>query len=157
MIDANNPIAKLCIEGMRAEGEGRIADARALFLQAWAARSDDFEACIAAHYVARHQDSPQATLHWNQMALDYADAVRANAEGDAGGDTVGDARVDGFYPSLYLNMGWSYEQLGDVAAARVYYDRAAQQMDELPDGRYGDIVRHGVVAGRARMGQANSE
>ncbi len=61
-------------------------------MQAWEAPTDDYEACVAAHYEARHQEGPQDALHWNQEAL-------ARAE------VVGDDRVRSFYPSLYLNMG----------------------------------------------------
>lgn len=61
---------------MRAESESRNDDARALFTQAWQAAKDDYDACVAAHFLARHQESPQDTLHWNQEAL-----IRANAVG----------------------------------------------------------------------------
>jgi hypothetical protein len=39
------------------------------------ARRDDFDAAIAAHYVARHQPTPNATLEWNERALKHADAA----------------------------------------------------------------------------------
>jgi len=84
-----------------------------LYKQAWEAAKDDYEACIAAHYVARHQESPEETLRWNQEAL-----VRA--------DAVGDDRVRSFYPSLYLNMGQSHEALRHMAEARWYYELAAE-------------------------------
>jgi hypothetical protein len=61
-MDPNNPIVKLCAEGMRAEGDGRFDDARDLFMQAWSASQDDYEACVAAHYVARHALSQHGTL-----------------------------------------------------------------------------------------------
>ena len=112
-MDLNNPVVKLCVEGTRAEFEGRTDDARNFFTQAWEASKDDFDACVAAHYVARYQTSPQDTLHWNQEALARADAV-------------GDDRVQSFYPSLYLNMGHSYEVLGNQAEAKRYYDLAAE-------------------------------
>ena len=111
-MDINNPVIKLCISGARAEFEGRIADARSLYWRAWEAAQDDYEACVAAHYVARHQAQPQDTFTWNQVALERAEAV-------------GDERVQGFYPSLYLNMGHSYELLGNQEEARRYYDLAA--------------------------------
>lgn len=136
-MDVNNPVVKLCAEGMRAEGEGRLEDARALFEQAWEASADDYDACVAAHYVARHQPTPEETLRWNQESL-------RRAEG------VGDERVQGFYPSLYLNMGHSYEVLGDLAEARRYYDLASERLGEIPDGRYGDVVRGGVAEARKR-------
>ncbi len=96
-MDANNPVVKLCVEGMQAEGQDRLEDARRLLTQAWEASTDDFEACIAAHYLARHQDSPVDTLRWNHEAVTRADAV-------------GDERVREFYPSLYLSMGYSFGQ-----------------------------------------------
>jgi tetratricopeptide (TPR) repeat protein len=111
-LDPTNPVISFCLEGTRAEFEGRIAAARQLYQQAWEAARDDFEACVAAHYCARHQPDPRVSLHWNLAALAHADAV-------------GDERVRNFYPSLYLNLGYSYELLGDLARARDYYDRAA--------------------------------
>lgn len=137
-MDPSNLVVKLCSEGMLAEAEGRSADARDLCAQAWAERQDDFDACIAAHYLARHQASPEDTLHWNQQALNSADAV-------------GDDRVRSFYPSLYLNMGWSYEGLGDRDEARRYYELAAERIDDLPAGPYSDLVRHGIAEGRRRI------
>ncbi|MCK7520351.1 MAG: hypothetical protein MZV64_23045 [Ignavibacteriales bacterium] len=84
------------IEGSRAEFENRIEDARRLNQQAWQARKDDYDACIAAHYVAHFQENPEETLRWNQIASDHANAVK-------------DEWVREFHPSLYLNMGRSYE------------------------------------------------
>ena len=139
-MDPNNPVVKLCTAGMEAEGTGQIEAARALFLQAWAARQNDYDACIAAHYVARHRP-PAETLHWNQVALDHADLADV-------------ALTGGFYPSLYLNMGWSHEQLGDLAEAGRYYDLATAKLDMLPDGPYAEVVRKGVAAGQARLAQA---
>lgn len=136
-MDASNPVVKLCAEGMMAEGQGRSDDARDLFAQAWAARTDDVDACVAAHYLARHQASPEETLNWNREALNRADAV--------GGD-----RVRGFYPSLYLNMGRSYENIGDWEEAGRNYDLAAERIDDLPDDGYGAMVRRGIAAGRRR-------
>ncbi|MBI5296892.1 MAG: hypothetical protein HY869_15535 [Chloroflexi bacterium] len=111
-MDITNPIIQLCIEGTRAEFEGRREDARVLYRQAWDSARDDYEACIAAHYVARFQDSPERTLHWNQIALQRADACDPDL-------------VREFYPSLYLNMGQSHEALGDQTEAKRYYDLAA--------------------------------
>jgi tetratricopeptide (TPR) repeat protein len=137
-MDSNNPVVKLCVEGMQAEAEGRLEDALGLFLQAWAARQDDFDACIAAHYVARHQKKPEDTLHWNHLALEHAEAA-------------GDERVQGFYPSLYLNMGWSYEKLGDPEEAGKYYELAAARLEDLPAGPYRDTVQEGINNGRKRV------
>src|SRR5574338_605520 len=101
-MDPNNPIVQLCIEGTRAEYAGRKADACALYAQAWETAADDYEACIAAHYVARCQETPEAALRWNQTALRHADSAF---------NGVRDERVSEFYPSLYLSLGGTYEQL----------------------------------------------
>jgi hypothetical protein len=112
-MDINNPVIKLCIEGTNAEFEGRVGDAHILYDQAWELRKDDYDACIAAHYVARFRDAPEDTLHWNQEALKRADAVN-------------DDSVKDFYPSLYLNLGHSYELLGNISEAQKYYSLAAE-------------------------------
>jgi hypothetical protein len=112
-MDLSNPIIQLCIEGSRAEFENCIEDARRLYKQAWQARKDDYDACITAHYVARFQENPNETLHWNQIALDHAHAVK-------------DERVTEFHPSQYLNMGRSYEALGDAVNAEKFYGLAAE-------------------------------
>ena len=111
-LNTENPIIQLCILGTQAEFAGHLDDARKLYLQAWQTASDDYEACIAAHYVARFGENPAETLRWNQVALNHATAV-------------GDERVKDFYPSLYLNLGHSYELLGDPLAAEKYYALAA--------------------------------
>lgn len=138
-MDPNNPVVKLCAEGMQAEGDGRFDDARALFEQAWAAGQDDFDACVAAHFVARRQETPEQMLEWNRIALERADAV-------------GDERVVGFYPSLYLNMGYSFERLGDLDEARRYYAMGAELLDNVPEGPYKDVLRGGIAEGQGRVG-----
>jgi hypothetical protein len=112
-MDLSNPIIQLCMAGTRAEFEHRLTDASVLYQQAWEVRTDDYEACIAAHYVARFQDSAEESLRWNQMALEHADAVK-------------DERVKDFYPSLYLNLGRSYELVGNPSEAQKYYELAAE-------------------------------
>ena len=112
-MDLNNPVIKLCIDGTRAEFEQRMEDARTLYQQAWTACKDDYDACIAAHFVARFQDLPEDSLRWNHLALKHANAVN-------------DERVKDFFPSLYLNLGRSYELVGDQNEAQKYYDLAAE-------------------------------
>jgi len=104
-MNTNNPIIQLCMEGARAEFEHRLEDARVLYQQAWDARKDNYDACIAAHYVARFQDSAEESLRWNQIALDHANAVN---------------------PSLYLSLGRSYELVGNPSEAQKYYELAAE-------------------------------
>ena len=111
-MDLNNPVIQLCMEGTRAEFEQRLEEARLLYRQAWEARTDDYDACIAAHYVARFQQNAEETLRWNQIALERANAVH-------------DERVKEFYPSLYLSLGHAHEISGNQVEAQKYYNLAA--------------------------------
>jgi hypothetical protein len=137
-MDPENPIVKLCVQGMEAEMRGRHNEASLLFIQAWEQSTTDYEACVAAHYVARHQQTPEDALRWNQESL-----TRANA--------VNDESVHGFYPSLYLNMGKAHEDLGDREQARRYYELASTNVSHLPEGKYGDMVLDGIRRGLIRV------
>lgn len=136
-MEPNNPVVKLCAAGMEAAGEGRLADAAALFMQAWDTAQDDYEASIAAHHVACCQPTPEQTLYWNQVAVDRAERV-------AGGSAAF------FLPALYLNLGMSHARLGDRSAARTCYEQALTYMDALPDDSYSSWVRAGVARALGR-------
>jgi hypothetical protein len=137
-MDNENPIVKLCAEGMSLEAHGHPAEAAKVFVQAWQIATDDFEASIAAHYVARHQDSPVEALHWNQTSLDRANLVN-------------EERVRGFYPSLYLNMGKAHEDLDHLEEAKHFYKLAEGTLHILSDDRYGNMVRDAVQRGLERL------
>jgi hypothetical protein len=137
-MNPENAIVKLCGAGMTAEMEDRPDEALALYEEAWETAVTATERCIAAHFLARQQESDQATLHWNQEALRLADAVD-------------DDSVQSFYPSLYLNLAHSHELLGNLAEARRYYDLAAARVDELPEGLYGTRVRNSIARHRQQM------
>ena len=139
-MDPNHPVIILCVEGMQAESEGRLEDARRLFRNAWEARTDDYHASVAAHFVARQAATHTEKLHWNQIALDHADAVA-------------DQSVRSFYPSLYLNLGHSHELLGNTADALRYFLMAEARLDDMEPGPLGDLVRSGIAAGRARLAE----
>jgi len=138
-MDSDNPIVQLCSQGMEAELAGRYDEARRLCEQAWEEASDDYEACIAAHYLARHQETNEDGLRWNREALARA-------------DRVADARVQGFYPSLLLNLGRSHELTGNRGEARRLYRLASARTTDLPEGPYGDLVRRGITNALERIG-----
>lgn len=133
--DPENKVVKLCAEGMNVEGEPEKA--RALFQQAWDIATSDFEAFTAAHYLARHQNSPEDTLKWNLEALHRAKRVQ-------------DDEINQVYPSLYLNVGKSYEDMGDRPQAREHYELASGYVSFLPAGGYGDMIKAGVTNGLHR-------
>lgn len=133
-MDTENPVVALCADGMHAEADGRPEDARALFDQAWEAARDDYEACVAAHYVARHQDTPEERLRWNAESLTRA-------------ERVGDERVRGFYASLHLNLARDHRELGDETRAEDHYRLAAAHLDAVPPGPYRDLIRAALPSG----------
>jgi hypothetical protein len=97
--------------GNQAEFDRRLADARALYSQAWDAATDDYEASIAAHYVARFEPDPATAHAWNLEALRRG---------------LMDDRAAEFLPSLYVSLGGSYERMGDAVEAQKYFDLAAE-------------------------------
>ncbi|MEU9606585.1 hypothetical protein [Streptomyces sp. NPDC048057] len=141
-MDPQHPVVALCAEGMRAEAAGAAEQAHDLFRRAWETAEaadpvDDHAACIAAHYLARHQPTPRDALHWNLVCLERA-------------DRVGDERVSGFYPSLHLNLGAAYRELDEPDRAREHFARAAERLDDLPcacRGPYAQWIRIAVAEG----------
>jgi tetratricopeptide (TPR) repeat protein len=111
-MEIDNPVVQLCIAGTQAEFQHHIDEAIEFYEQARQAQTNNYEACIAAHYMARHQKDPKIEFDWNQKALEFT-------------KSCADERVTPFFPSLYLNMGKSYERLGDTKSAQEYYDKAA--------------------------------
>ncbi|HET9425736.1 MAG TPA: hypothetical protein VFO55_10225 [Gemmatimonadaceae bacterium] len=129
MIDPENPVVALCAEGMAMEGTPE--EAKRLFEQAWAARADDYDAAIAAHFLARHQDTAEETRRWNAIAVRHAEAVT-------------DGRATELLASLYLNLADSHLVAGDAAAAQDAARLAASHLDALPPGGYRDFVSRGI-------------
>ena len=138
MYDPNNKIVKRCAKGMELEGQGRNEEALKQFEQAWEEASNDFEKFTAAHYVARHQESIQEKLKWDQKALQLA--LKINNE-----------TVRGAYPSLYLNIAKGYEDLNDFDNAKKNYELALSFAPHLSDDGYGNLIKRGIVNGLERI------
>jgi tetratricopeptide (TPR) repeat protein len=137
--DPNNKVVKLCAGGMQAEAEGKIEAAHQMFQKAWDIAENDFEAFTAAHYLARNQKDPADVLKWNLEALNRANKIK-------------DDQMKGHYPSLYLNVGKSYEAMGEIGEANGYYQLAADFSCFLPPGKYSDMIRMGIGEGLKRTG-----
>ena len=117
---------------------GRREEAAKLYQDAWDARTSDYEACIAAHYMARLQTTPDDVLHWNSEALRFAESSN-------------DPELSPFFPSLYLNLGKSHEDLKNLADAKKFYLLAEAATSVLPDGEYAATVIRGIRAGLERV------
>jgi hypothetical protein len=105
-----------------------------LYGQAWEVRTDDYDAGVVAHYLARIQRTTQDALYWNTEALRHAERVN-------------DGRVAEFYPSSYLNIGKAHEDAGINQEARKFNGAAVEKAALLPEGKYADMVRRGSAHG----------
>ena len=110
--DPNNPIVKLCLQGIALEEKGKPEEASRVFLQAWNEATNDFEKFIAAHYIARHQANVIDKLKWLETALQFALKINNDS-------------ITGAFPSLYLNIAKCYEDLHDPDKALKNYDLSA--------------------------------
>ena len=128
-IDSTNAVVALCAAGMAIEGD--VPAARRLFEQAWEVRRDDYDASIAAHYLARHQTTVEDRLAWNIRAARHA-------------EVVADDRARELKASLYLNLADAYLAVGDSAEARSAIARASESLDDLPVDGYRDFVKRGI-------------
>jgi hypothetical protein len=139
--DLTNPVVALCAAGMAVEGEAEKA--KQLFEQAWAARRDDYDASIAAHFLARHQSTIEARVHWNAVAAQHAEAVP-------------DGRTDEFKASLYLNLADALLAAGEHASAQDALTKAIVHVGDLPDGGYRTFVERGIGGVRERLAREKS-
>jgi tetratricopeptide (TPR) repeat protein len=136
--DPNNNVVKLCAKGMECEGQGRKKEALELFQQAWNESTNDFEKFTSAHYVARHQETIEDKLNWDQTALQLA--LKMN-----------DDNLRGVFPSLYLNVAKCFEDLNDFTNAKKNYQLALSHVSLLPNDGYGNLIKAGIMNGIERV------
>jgi hypothetical protein len=129
-IEPNNPVVALCAAGMACDGAPE--EARRLFEEAWEARRDDYDAAIAAHYLARHQPTPFLALDWNTRAVTHCERVT-------------DDRAAELLPSLYLNLADSLLAVGRREEARVMAERASKCLPALPADGYRSFIALGIA------------
>lgn len=138
MYDPDNPVIKLCAEGMEHEGMNNHPQAKLCFQSAWDSAGNDFEKSIAAHYLARQQPELKLKLEWDLMALFHA---RRSQHPD----------IQKNFPSLYLNIAKCYEDMGAWAEAARYYHSALDASNILADDGYSQMIRNGIRKGQERI------
>lgn len=137
IIDPENTIVKLCARGMALEGEPEKA--AALFLEAWEKAVTDVEKCMAAHYMARHQESVSEKLIWDNKSLQHA--LLSKEEED----------IQEFYPSLYLNIAKCHEDLQSWDEALVHYQLAEKYAQKSSEDGYQNFILQGISKGIERV------
>lgn len=136
--DPNNPIVKLCAQGMEQEMAGRPALAKQLYHEAWEKAIDDTDKFTAAHYLARQQDTVADKLKWDETALALAQRIDS-------------PEIKTVFPSLYLNVAKCYEDMGNPERARKNYLLAQSFTHLLGEDGYGKMIRAGIEAGLQRV------
>lgn len=122
---------------------GNAESARSQLLTLWAeigVLGDGLHRCTLAHYLADLYTDPALALTWDIRALDAADAVSEQRVQQHHNSL----HIDGFYPSLHLNLADNYRRLGSFAAADQHLTAARKHAPSLPDGPYGDMIRTAI-------------
>lgn len=111
--------------------EGRRDEARSAFLEVWQEAcdtGDHYAACAAAHMLGTIESTPpEERLEWHLASLERA-------------RQVSDGRVDGWYASIYINLGNSYRQLNRLVEALECY-REGLKTQAVDDSPYSRAVR----------------
>lgn len=71
-------------------------------------------------------------MEWNKKALDHADLSN-------------NPKIKEIYPSLYLNMGKSYEDLQYYTEALHYYQLGLDNVKDELLGSYGEMIRASFI------------
>jgi rifampin ADP-ribosylating transferase len=120
------------------EGEGKPAEAKQMFLNAWNEAVTDSEKFTAAHYLARKQSTVEEKLKWDMTALEFALKVKKD-------------EMKGTFSSLYLNIGKCYEDLHDMENAKSNYLLAESYSEFLQEDGYGNMIRNGIKSALERV------
>jgi tetratricopeptide (TPR) repeat protein len=112
--------------------DGKAEDARSAYMSLLDdLRDDPRQAAGVLHMYAIVVDDVHKKLAINEEALRLA-------------DSVGDAFPFAAKATLYANIGFSHEALGDSAAALNWYQQARVAAAGLDDDDYGNMMRNGI-------------
>ncbi len=115
-----NPIVRLCIQGMRLEESNHVAEANALFLRAFNEATDDHERFLAAYHVSRLQQEPADQLTWLETALQLA-------------SQLDDVSVHAAFPLLHSRIAECHERRNELDDAERHRRLAASFTKEPAD------------------------
>lgn len=135
---SDQAIADAISRGQALEIAGDRAGAQAHYQAIWARATrtaNQYQASIAAHFMAHAQTEAEAQRMWHQRALRAAEAALA----------LGDERMRAFLPSLHANLAEVSLRLGRRAQARAHLDQAHASEAALHDDGYGRMMR-GLIA-----------
>ncbi len=138
-----DPVMVRIMAAVERSQSGDAAGARADFAVIWGdvgPEADPFHRCTLAHYAADVQEDLREELAWDVYALEAAqDVTDARAK-----EHHASLAIEGFFPSLHLNLAEDYRKLRDVENARHHIAAAREHLSVLPEYGYGAMIRAGV-------------
>ncbi len=129
LFDPENRIVQLCAEGITSRD---LSHKVALIERAWKEATSDMEKCVSAHYMGRIRVELSDRLNWDNLALEYAMKLPENT-------------IATFLPSLYLNIGKNYHDMGLRLKASEYYQIAFGKALILDNGPYGKKIKSSIL------------
>ncbi|MEY2473708.1 MAG: hypothetical protein QOK28_3037 [Actinomycetota bacterium] len=118
-------------------------------------KTDDARAAYRALLEDLRDDPRQAAgvLHMYAIVIDdLHEKLAINEEALRLADSVGDAFPFASKATLYANIGFSHEALGDSAAALDWYQQAKIAAAGLDNDDYGNMMRNGIDGILSRLG-----
>ncbi|MET8351590.1 MULTISPECIES: hypothetical protein [unclassified Micromonospora] len=140
---APDPTMTRIVNAVQLGRSGQQALARDTLTALWdeiGADGDAFHRCTLAHYLADLQGSTEAELSWDERAL----AAVADLTDERAQQYHHSMQVQGFLPSLHLNLADDHRRLGNTALAREHLALAERFVGRLPDDPYGEMIRAGI-------------
>jgi len=101
---------------------------------------DAFHRCSVAHYLADLQDTLEVELMWDERAL----AAVSGVTNERAQQYHHSLRVQGFLPSLHLNLADDHRRLENTDLARKHLAAAQDLVEHLPDDQYGEMIRGAI-------------
>ncbi|MGI5520913.1 hypothetical protein ACQEUX_08150 [Micromonospora sp. CA-259024] len=138
-----DPIMARIIEAVQLGQSGASTQARELLSTLWdeiGPAGDALHRCTLAHHLADLQDTADAELVWDERAL----AAVADLTDDRAQRYHHALQVQGFLPSLHLNLADVHRRLNNTTRARAHLATARSLVTRLPADQYGDLVRAGI-------------
>ncbi len=129
LFDPENSIVQLCAEGITSRD---LSHRQTLIEKAWKEATNDTEKCLSAHYMGRILADVNERLKWDILALDFALKIPENT-------------IATFLPSLYLNIGKNYDEMGLRIKASEYYQQAFSKSMILKNDPYGKKIKSNII------------
>ncbi|MBQ0906144.1 hypothetical protein [Micromonospora sp. U21] len=138
-----DPTMSRIIDAVQLGRSGQQVRARDMLTALWdeiGADGDAFHRCTLAHYLADLQDTAEAELSWDERAL----AAVSELTDERARQHHHSLQVQGFLPSLHLNLADVHRRLGNTTVAREHLVMAQRFVGQLPDDPYGEMIRAGI-------------